>query len=590
MRSRAASLFTLTFLLLSLVPVPAAWGAAPDKAAMYAEMLALAAQMEQLKPQVGASATAAADYAAAETRYRELSAALGGDDPGRLGSAGAGMAVRGATQAPPPPQFCTAATASFSNNTPVAISTGAPPIVVSSTINVAGAGTYLFDVEVTTAITHTFAGDLDVTIQSPAGTVVTLTTDNGGTNDNVFNGTVWDDDANPAGQVPYTNNNGLVGDHAYVNLTLASPLAPEEALAAFIGENPNGTWTITISDDASGDGGSLDSWSLGITTLDQTPVTAVTLGSNNTPVAIGAGAPPIVVSSTINVAGAGTYLFDVDATTGITHTFPGDLDVTIQSPAGTVVTLTTDNGGTNDNVFNGTVWDDDANPAGQVPYTNNNGMAGDHAYLNLTLASLLAPEEGLGAFIGEDPNGTWTITISDDATADGGSLDSWSLQLTTATCTPPSADIQIIKTASVAGNVNVGDPVVFTLTVTNNGPGPATGVTATDTLPAGLAYVSNDCGASYAAPTLTWAIGNLAAAGSAVCNVTTTAAAAGVQVNTATVTANESDPLTTNNSDTITVNVLQSVLEIPTLDGIGLAALALLLAGAAFLSLRRRRA
>ena len=122
------------------------------------------------------------------------------------------------------------------------------------------------DVDVTTFIKHTFAGDLDVTIQSPAGTVVTLTTDNGGGNDDVFNGTVWNDKANPGGQVPYVNNNGLATDHTYANLTLASPLAPEEALAAFIGENPNGTWTLTISDDAAGDGGSLDSWSLNLQT------------------------------------------------------------------------------------------------------------------------------------------------------------------------------------------------------------------------------------------------------------------------------------------------------------------------------------
>ena len=84
---------------------------------------------------------------------------------------------------------------------------------------------------------------------------MTLTTDNGGGNDNVFNGTVWDDDANPAGQVPYAPTTAWSRDHAYANLILASPLVPEEALGAFIGENPNGTWTLTISDDLAGDSG-----------------------------------------------------------------------------------------------------------------------------------------------------------------------------------------------------------------------------------------------------------------------------------------------------------------------------------------------
>ena len=88
---------------------------------------------------------------------------------------------------------------------------------MTSTLVIAGAGTSILDVDLTTFLTHTFAADLDITLTSPAGTVVTLTTDNGAGNDNVFNGTVWDDDANPAGQVPYTTNNGLVTDHAYVN-------------------------------------------------------------------------------------------------------------------------------------------------------------------------------------------------------------------------------------------------------------------------------------------------------------------------------------------------------------------------------------
>jgi len=319
----------------------------------------------------------------------------------------------------------------FTNSTPVAIPTG--PAVISSTVVVSGAPTYLYDVDILTSITHTFSSDLDITITSPAGTIVTLTTDNGGANDNVFNGTLWNDKANPSGQVPYTTNNGLATDNAYVNLTTATPLVSEEALGAFIGENPNGTWTITVSDDLAGDGGSLNSWSVIVSGLSAPPTLASASYNNTTPVVISTGAAS-VITSTINVSGAGTVLHDVDVTTFIKHTFAGDLDVTIQSPAGTVVTLTTDNGGGNDDVFNGTVWNDKANPGGQVPYVNNNGLATDHTYANLTLASPLAPEEALAAFIGENPNGTWTLTISDDAAGDGGSLDSWSLNLQTASC------------------------------------------------------------------------------------------------------------------------------------------------------------
>jgi subtilisin-like proprotein convertase family protein len=177
------------------------------------------------------------------------------------------LAVASSAQAvaPPAPPGCgTAVTTSDENTTPTGIPTG--PAVVTSTIEVAGAGAYLTDLDLITNITHTFAADLDITLQSPAGTVATITTDNGAGNDNVFAGTTFDDQANPGGQVPYSTNNGVVTDNAYANNQTATPLEPEEALAVFSGENPNGTWTLTISDDLAGDGGTLQSWSLDLTT------------------------------------------------------------------------------------------------------------------------------------------------------------------------------------------------------------------------------------------------------------------------------------------------------------------------------------
>jgi subtilisin-like proprotein convertase family protein len=358
-------------------------------------------------------------------RLRMLTAALAND--GRLRGE---ITPQGVPSTPP---GCSAATATFTQSTPVAIPTG--PAVVTSTLVVSGVGTFLHDVNLTTFMPHTFSADLDVTLTSPAGTVVTLTTDNGAGNDNVFNGTVWDDFANPAGQVPYVTNDGLVTDHAYVDLTLASPLVPEESMAAFRGEDANGTWTITISDDLAGDGGSLDSWSLDLTTLTTAPTETTTAFVNSTPVAIPTG--PAVVTSTLVVSGADTYTTGITLMTSMPHAFAADLEVTLASPAGTVVTLTTDNGAGNDNVFDGTLWDDNANPAGQVPYVTNNGIVTDHAYVDLTLASPLVPEEAMGAFIGEDPNGTWTITISDDLAGDGGSLNTWTLNVTTGVCVAP---------------------------------------------------------------------------------------------------------------------------------------------------------
>ncbi|MEO6191493.1 MAG: proprotein convertase P-domain-containing protein [Thermoanaerobaculia bacterium] len=690
--------------------------AAIDKNATYQQMLSLAQQMNSLKPQVRTNAQAATAYATAEGQYRSLSAAMGGDDPGHVGgAASAATAARRVPRkvVPTTPAGCGQTTTNFTQSTPVAIPTG--PAVVTSTIVVSGVGSYLFDLDATTFIQHTFSADLDITITSPAGTVVTLTTDNGGSNDNVFNGTLWDDDANPGGQVPYTTNNGLVTDQLYANLTTATPLVPEEAMGAFIGEDPNGTWTITISDDLAGDGGSLDSWSLAVTTFPNAPITTtVPTATQSTPVAIPTG--PAVVTSTIVISGAGTSILDVDAITNIMHTFSADLDITLTSPAGTVVTLTTDNGAGNDNVFNGTLWDDDANPGGQVPYTTNNGLVTDQLYANLTTATPLVPEEAMAAFIGEDPNGTWTLTVSDDLAGDGGSIDSWSLDIDTfscassdlsitktdgvttvapggsttytivasnagptaanpatvtdifpaactsvtytstaaggatgntaagsgnisdaalnlpagssvtytATCTlspgasgtlvntatvasgtpdpntadnnatdtdtfsAASADLSLTKTLTTPAPIHVGDNVTFALTVTNNGPANATGVTVTDTLPAGLAYVSNDCGAVFANPTLTWSVGALAVTASATCHLTATVTQTGTITNTASATGNESDPTPANNAGQAPISGQPAAI-IPTLDSVGLAALAILLAVSAAFALRRKR-
>jgi subtilisin-like proprotein convertase family protein len=316
------------------------------------------------------------------------------------------------------------ATTTVNQTTPTAIPTG--PAVVTSTLVVAGAGTRIWDVNLRTTITHTFAADMDISLTSPAGTVVTLSTDNGAGNDNVFNGTTWDDDADADGMLPYVTNAGLATDHAYVNLTTATPLVPEEALGAFIGEDPNGTWTLTISDDLAGDGGNVVEWGVDIVTISAAPTVAVqtTTQSTATPIADVA-----LSSSTLVVpAATGIAICSLTVNTDITHSFAADMDITLTSPAGTIVTLTTDNGAGNDNVFI-SLWDDDANPAGTLPYVTNSGVASDHAYVNLTAATPIVPEEALSAFIGENPNGTWTLTVSDDLAGDTGSINSWALNI-----------------------------------------------------------------------------------------------------------------------------------------------------------------
>ena len=90
-----------------------------------------------------------------------------------------------------------------------------------------------------------------MTLTSPQGTTTLIGSNNGGNNDNVYSGTIWDDMAS-----------NTVSDVTYINGITATPLIPEGAMSAFIGEDPNGTWTITITDNEAIDIGILSSWSL----------------------------------------------------------------------------------------------------------------------------------------------------------------------------------------------------------------------------------------------------------------------------------------------------------------------------------------
>ena len=90
-------------------------------------------------------------------------------------------------------------------------------------------------------INHSYRSDLDVTLISPVGTSVDLTSDNGGNKNNLY--TIFDDSAEVS----------IVDDNQ--NQDSVVTRQPEEALSGFNGEDSYGIWTLTICDDASRDTG-----------------------------------------------------------------------------------------------------------------------------------------------------------------------------------------------------------------------------------------------------------------------------------------------------------------------------------------------
>ncbi|HEY9172923.1 MAG TPA: hypothetical protein VI136_11610, partial [Verrucomicrobiae bacterium] len=131
-----------------------------------------------------------------------------------------------------------------------------------------------------------------------------------------------------------------------------------------------------------------------------------------------------------------------------------------------------------------------------------------------------------------------------------------------------ATDLELTMTAS-SGLVSPGDAVVFTLTVTNLGPLPATAVTVTDPLPPGFSFVSAHStagGCSYSGGTVTANLGELAVGAGARIAITTEAASAGDWSNAAVVGAVEFDSVSINNRATVFVRVQSTAPVLPPQD------------------------
>lgn len=127
----------------------------------------------------------------------------------------------------------------------------------------------------------------------------------------------------------------------------------------------------------------------------------------------------------------------------------------------------------------------------------------------------------------------------------------------------PVADLSISK-SDYPDPVIVGDSLLYTITVTNNGPDGATGVIVSDTLPPGvnLSSAVPGQGSCSGSGTVTCSLGAISSGSSVPILITVTPSTTGVINNSATVGGNESDPDNTNNSTDMvstTVNSLPSV-------------------------------
>ncbi len=225
---------------------------------------------------------------------------------------------------------------------------------VTSTVNVSNSLT-VSSIALTTDITHTYKGDLEVSLIGPDGTTVIV-----------------------------HNRTGGATDH--IKTTFAVATAPFAALTAFNGKNTSGNWSLKVRDLAATDTGTLVSWTITFNG-EQSLAPNLSIPDNNT----------TGVSSPMTFSQTGTVA-SVKVKVDITHTYKGDLEVSLIAPDGTTVLLHNRTGGAADNI--------------QTEYPD-----------------LTAPAGSLSAFTGKSIAGNWTLKVRDLAASDTGKLNSWTLSL-----------------------------------------------------------------------------------------------------------------------------------------------------------------
>ncbi len=229
---------------------------------------------------------------------------------------------------------------------------------ISSKIRIAAGGS-VKRLAVSVDIAHTYVGDLLVTLMAPGGAKVVL-----------------------------HNRGGASAD----NLVQRYDSASVTSLASLVGVGAEGDWVLKVSDLEGQDVGTLQRWSLDL---------SVEAGAAS---ASGEAAPnlaipdnnPAGVSSSITIARAG-MVGQLKVAIDITHTYIGDLRITLTSPGGRSVVLHSQLGGGQDNLV----------------------FTYDSA----------APLSPLSALAGQAMQGDWTLRVVDAAAVDVGTLNKWSLMI-----------------------------------------------------------------------------------------------------------------------------------------------------------------
>jgi subtilisin-like proprotein convertase family protein len=142
------------------------------------------------------------------------------------------------------------------------------------------------------------------------------------------------------------------------------------------------------------------------------------------------------------------------------HTYLGDINATLTSPSGTVINLF-NRPSCNQGGILASFADDATATAADFQATCNVG--------GNAIEGEFQPAQPFSTFAGEEANGLWTLTITDNANADGGALFGWNLEI----CTLAPSEVALVPSSEALSTCNGGFAVVE-LTIGTGFTGPVT--------------------------------------------------------------------------------------------------------------------
>lgn len=268
----------------------------------------------------------------------------------------------------------------------------------------------------------------------------------------------------------------------------------------------------------------------------------------------------------LNVEGLSGRVTHVAVTLhGVTHGFPRDLNALLVSPSGSSALLMSHAGGGYP-LDNASLRFEDTGAPLPFNAAISSGTYRPGQFGAPVLFRLPAPAGGygstLGALNGSVANGSWLLYVMDDSGGDSGLIaNGWSLELTTVSPINPLSDLAVGMTTTPDTGYT-GQHFTSALQVNNSGPDDAHELTITNTLPAGMAFVSGFASAGSVSDLgggiVAWSIPSLAASQTATASITAVASSPGTLLIRAAVGSKSSDLVPVNNFAQTTLTVFSA--------------------------------